>query len=281
MHPVLRIPLGGGVELGAYSSLYLLAWVVAPLVAAWFARRAGFSFGRAVVVYGGALAAGVVGARLLDLFVAWRFYAEDPGRIWGLTFQGFSLYGGLVLATFVGIALGRLQRLDVWHLADSAVPGLVVGIVLMRVGCFMRGCCFGVECNLPWGVSFPFGSPAWELQLARGHLGLVQALGGAAALPVHPTQLYEMAAAVVLGAVIFAIVRKGAPAGVPFLLFAAGFTAFRMANGFLRERQEVITAPEWFYPLFYTALVAVIVVLIGRRFAAARSERHEGPGRYP
>lgn len=283
MDPVLNIPLpGGGLELGAYSTLYVLAWLTAPLLAALAARRAGLPLSRALVVYGVALAAGVVGARVLDLFVAWRFYADAPSRIWGLAFQGFSLYGGLVVATLTGIALARRLALDVWKLADAAVPALVLGVALMRTGCFLRGCCFGVECGeLPWGVTYPLGSPAWELQVANGRLGLIQALGGGSAAPVHPTQLYEIAAVVVMGLVALAVARRGAPTGVPFLLFAAGFTAFRLGNGFLRERQEVITAPEWFYPLFYTALIAVIVSLIGRRLAAHRVRREDELSRYP
>ena len=151
---LIRLTLGGSEHvLRAYGTFYALAFVLSPLLAAWVASRRGLGGRRALIVYAGALASGILGARALDLFVAGGLYAEDPSRIWGLSFTGFSLYGGLVLATLAAIALARALRQPVWRLADSAVPGLVLGLVLMRVGCFLNGCCFGRITDL---LVFPF-----------------------------------------------------------------------------------------------------------------------------
>jgi len=251
---------GREVVFGAYSTFYTLAWLLAPLVGAWVASRRGLPGRRVAALYYLALAAGVLGARAFDLGIAWRFYAEDPTRIWSLNFQGFSLYGGLLLATLTGIALARLWRLSVWALADSAVPALALGIVLMRTGCFLRGCCFGIESDLPWAVRFPMGSPAWAEQLLAGKTGIM-GFGGQV-LPVHPTQLYEMAGALLVAAVALLVMRRTRRDGPAFLTFAIGFTLVRLANGFLRARQSVITAPTWFYPAFYLLLVGVLIVLL-------------------
>lgn len=253
--------------LGSYSTFYTLAWLVAPVLAALVASRRGLPGRRVLALYVVALACGIAGARALDLVVAGAFYAQDPSRVWSPTFQGFSLYGGLVVATLIGITLARLWDLPVWRLADSAVPALVLGVVLMRTGCFLRGCCFGVETDLPWGVVFPVGSPAWELQIARGTSGILGFMG--AVEPVHPTQLYEIAAVLACGAVAWLAARRGAPEGVPFLAFAFGFTAFRWADHFLRARLDVVTAPAWFYPAFYaTVLVALTVLLVARAWGS-------------
>lgn len=262
MSPVLaRFAFAGReVVLGAYSTFYTLAWVLAPLAGAWFASRRGLSGRRVAALYYLALSAGILGARVFDLGIAWRFYAESPSRIWSMSFQGFSLYGGLVLATLTGIALARLWRLPVWVLADSAVPALALGVVLMRTGCFLRGCCFGIESDLPWAVRFPMGSPAWAQQLLSGKTGIM-GFGGAV-LPVHPTQLYEMGGALLIAAVALLVMRRVRRDGVGFLVFAIGFTLLRLGNGPLRARQSVITAPPWFYPAFYLSLVAVLSVLL-------------------
>lgn len=267
---LLEFTVGGiSAELRAYSTFYALAWLMGPLVAAWVASRRGLGPGRALAVYVPALAAGIMGARVLDLFVAWGFYADDPSRIWGLSFRGFSLYGGLVVATAGAILLARSLRLPVWRLADCAVPGLVVGIVLMRTGCFLNGCCFGTITDVPWGVVFPSGSPAWAYQLSSGAGGVLGTLLGHVK-PVHPTQLYEMAAALVLGAGSWWLTRRHTPDGVPFLSFALGFTVFRAANGLLRQRLDIITAPVWFYPAFYLVLAVVLTALIVRRVTSKR-----------
>ncbi len=200
MHPVLlSFHLGATeVTLRAYGTFYVLAFVVAVALGTLIAWRQGFAWRRALAVFAGALTAGVVGARLLDLVSNWSYYAEDISRIYALDFRGFSLYGGLVLALSTGLILARALHLPVWRLADSAVPALAVGIGLMRVGCFLNGCCFGTSTSLPWAITYPPGSSAWAQQLGTGEIGL---LGFAGTMrPVHPTQLYEIVAALLLGA---------------------------------------------------------------------------------
>ena len=270
MRPVLlQLTIGDTTfSLLAYSTFYTLAWIVAPLTGAWVAHLRGLPWRRALALYAIALATGIVGARVFDLFIAGDFYAEDPSRIWGLSFQGFSLYGGLLLATFSAIALARLWKLPLWRFADSAVPALVIGQVLMRTGCFLRGCCSGLPTDLPWGVTYPMGSPAWAQQMIDGTTGIFGFAGYVHA--VHPTQLYEMAGAVLFGAIAVWLMRRNAADGVPFLAYAIGFTFVRLGNGFLRVRQDVITAPAWFYPAFYLSLAAAMTGLIVWR---ARSDR--------
>jgi hypothetical protein len=46
---------------------------------------------------------------------------------------------------------------------------------------------------------------------------------------------------------------------------------FRLANGFLRVRQPVITAPEWFYPAFYGVLIVLLGGLLAVRAGSARA----------
>ena len=279
MHPVLaEFSIGGDVvlTLRAYSTFYALAWVAGPLVATLAARAAGLPWRRALGVYAVALVAGIVGARLLDFFVAWDFYAEDQARILALRFQGFSLYGGLALAALSALGLARFWRLPLWPLADSAVPGLVAGIVLMRTGCFLNGCCFGLPTDLPWGVTYPAGSIAWGEQLAHGTGGLISAMFGIVQ-PVHPTQIYEMLAVLLLGLLAWRLAQR-TPPGVPFLAFALGFTLFRLGNGVLRWRLSVISAPVWFYPAFYSALACALAALLLWRLQKRDGAVGDSPG---
>jgi phosphatidylglycerol:prolipoprotein diacylglycerol transferase len=265
MHPVLAIfHLGGAqITLRSYGTFMVLAWVVALALGTVVAWRRGLSWSRVLVTFVVALAAGVVGSRLLDVLVNWGYYAADHSRIYAFQFTGFSLYGGLLLGPLVAALLARAWRLPLWRLADSAVPALAAGIVLMRVGCFLNGCCFGRTTSLPWGVTFPPGSPAWAEQLVQGKAGLLGLLtGSAAVLPVHPTQLYELAAALVFGALAVWSMRKRHPEGVRFLGFALGFTLFRLGNDFLRVQLPTFILPGWFYPAFYLAICAVLTGLV-------------------
>ena len=282
MSPVLlRLDLGGTeFVLGSYSTFYALAWIAGLALGVAVAAWRGLPWRRVLAVYGLALAAGIVGARVFDLGIAGAFYAEDPSRIWRASFQGFSLYGGLAVASVVAIVLARVWRMPVWRLADSSVPGIALGVVLMRVGCFLRGCCFGVPSDVPWAVTYPPGSHAWTHQFLEGRTGILAAFGHVE--PVHPTQLYELLAAVLLAGLAVWLMRRSRVAdGAPFLAFALGFTLFRLGNGYLRVRQPVITAPEWFYPVFYVVVIVVLVALLVDRIrtggSRASGDAHAAP----
>jgi phosphatidylglycerol:prolipoprotein diacylglycerol transferase len=98
---------------------------------------------------------------------------------------GLTFYGGLLLALPGGIWFVRRRRLDIGRVTDIAAPCTMLGLGLGRVGCFFNGCCYGVPTASWTGVHFP------------GHLG-----------PVHPTQLYEAAGALLLAVALYVAMRR-------------------------------------------------------------------------
>ena len=275
MQPILaQLALGDwSLTLRAYSTFLVAAAIVALVLAVRGAGRVGVPRRRALAVYAAAIVAGVVGARLLDVAFHVDDYAQEPGAVAAVRAAGFALYGGLAAAVLlVTVAARRWIRPSsgsAWTLADSAVPAVAAGIVLLRIGCFLNGCCAGVATDLPWGVTFPVGSSVWTQQILDGQTGI---LGFAGAVdPVHPTQLYEIGAALVCAAAATVAARRGAPPGVPALVFAAAFLLFRAAD-------QVIRAPgpdapvSWVLPALYLAggCVAAAVLVRHSRERGAR-----------
>jgi phosphatidylglycerol:prolipoprotein diacylglycerol transferase len=110
---------------------------------------------------------------------------------------GLTYYGGLLGASGAAWWLLRRDRFPFWKAADMAGFAVPLGLAFGRMGCLMAGCCFGATCELPWALSFPPRSPASEAQFAAHEL----ASSHFASLPVHPTQIYESAASVIIAAV--------------------------------------------------------------------------------
>lgn len=273
MHPTLLDTdfAGLSLHLAAYSTMMVLAWIVALTAITVTAGRAGLPRFRVLLIYVGVLSAGVTGARLLHAATNLDLYRADPALLWSLDAAGFALYGGLVTGALTGLALALVIRLPVWRLADIGGVGLGLGIAIYRVGCFLQGCCYGRPTDLPWGVRFPPGSPAWARQMMEGDPsvsgdGLLSNILGAGAIPVnhpvHPTQLYELLAALAAVGLVALLWRRGTPQGVPFLGAALWFTAFRIVNAQIRWTPATLTAPSWFYPVFYAALMALFVCLL-------------------
>ncbi len=99
----------------------------------------------------------------------------------GLVVFGSMLAGGAALIVFI-----YKNKLPGLALADLIAPGVVLGVALGRVGCFLNGCCYGGISDLPWALCFPAGSPAYIDQGLRGEV-FVQGLmfqGSGADAPV-------------------------------------------------------------------------------------------------
>ena len=77
-----------------------------------------------------------------------------------------------------------------------------------------------------------------------------------------PTQLCELTAALVFDALATWLIRRRRPDGVPFLVFALGFTLFRLGNNFLRVQLPTFTLPVWFYPALYSVICAALIGLL-------------------
>ncbi len=131
-------------------------------------------------------AKGVCHPKTTDCFAWARFWAG------GLTY-----YGGFLGATAIAIPLLKRDKFPFWKAADYAAIGIPLGLAFGRMGCLLAGCCFGAECDLPWGLSFPAGSPASEAQ----HDAHLLASSRLVSLPVHPTQVYESVASLAISVV--------------------------------------------------------------------------------
>jgi phosphatidylglycerol:prolipoprotein diacylglycerol transferase len=105
-------------------------------------------------------------------------------------------YGGLLAALGVAIFLVRRYQLRIWTTADLFAPGIALGHVVGRLGCLMAGCCYGTPTTMPWAITFT--NP-----LAASNVGTP--LG----IPLHPTQLYDAGAELLILIVLLLTERRG------------------------------------------------------------------------
>jgi phosphatidylglycerol:prolipoprotein diacylglycerol transferase len=115
---------------------------------------------------------------------------------------GLAYYGGFIFAVGFAVYYTRKHKLPVGKVADLASPWIALGLALTRVGCFLNGCCYGKPSSVPWAVRFPMGSVVQRAQ-EDAH----QIARGAAALPVHPTQLYLAALNLLTFFVLYFVIR--------------------------------------------------------------------------
>lgn len=158
-------------------------------------------------------ARGVCHPKSSDCFAWAKFWAG------GLTY-----YGGFLGATACAVWLLRRDKFPFWKAADMAGFAIPMGLGFGRMGCLLAGCCFGAPTGLPWGLSFPPRSPASDAQAKLGLLHSAKTWSE----PVHPTQIYESALSLLVGAICLYVVlpRKRYDGHV----FAASLVLYALAR---------------------------------------------------
>jgi phosphatidylglycerol:prolipoprotein diacylglycerol transferase len=142
--------------------------------------------------------AALVGAKLLLLVVDFDHYRQAPSEILSLVRSAGVYYGGLILAVAVAFWYIARHKMPFWTTCDVFAPGIALGHVTGRLGCLAAGCCYGRPTDVPWAIVFT--NP-----LAAANVGTP--LG----IPLHPTQLYEAGAELLILVVLLATERRGRP----------------------------------------------------------------------
>jgi len=164
---------------------------------------------------------------------------------------------------------------------DLLAPFVLLGHAVGRIGCFMRGCCYGKVCHLPWAVRFPrhidatgyiVGSDAYLDHLSKGLI----ASDAKWSLPVHPTQLYSM---VVLTGMYFFLTwlyRRRSFDGEVFAVYLVMYGVWRFAVEFIRVEPRValgLTAWQWISLVLIVAGVTMAIVF--RRYQTTEPDHSE------
>jgi phosphatidylglycerol:prolipoprotein diacylglycerol transferase len=231
MLPVIGVP-SYAVMLAA---AVLFAVVVGP---AWAARLEGVEVRATRRAVLGLAAAALAGGRLHVVLNYWPHYAAHPATI-PMFWAGLHA-GGAIVALAIAIPLVvRRSGIPVGRFVDALVPTFGVGIVLGRIGCFLHGCCFGTLSRLPWAVSFPASSEAFQLHVQSGLI----AAGADRSAAVHPLQLYFAAVGLVVVLVGLWLHRRKAYDGQMALVALVLFSA---TSAWLEPfRAEVATRIYW------------------------------------
>jgi phosphatidylglycerol:prolipoprotein diacylglycerol transferase len=118
----------------------------------------------------------IVGSRIFYVGQHYESYLKDPLGVFKLWEGGLVFYGGVIGAVTATWLCVKAYKLAFWPLADILTPGVALGHAFGRIGCFLAGCCYGLETDVAWGVTFSDAASIAPTGVA-----------------LHPTQLYSAA----------------------------------------------------------------------------------------
>ncbi len=254
----------------AYFVLLLSGFLFATALGVLWARRVGQNPDVVVDLGLAMLLAGVAGGRILHVLADGYFWdyvhlCTDPSKVdlpvgeteclkriegawdaarkvchpqqdclgWAKFWAGgLTYYGGFLGASAAAWFLLKRDKFPFWKAADMAGFAVPMGLAFGRMGCLLAGCCFGAESNVPWAMSFPPRSAASEAQWKAHTLPWM----GMWSHSVHPTQVYESAASLLICAVCLLYVHpRKRYDGQVFVAFLALYAVARFVLEILRR----------------------------------------------
>ncbi len=202
-----------------------LAILLGTIVAIRLARQIDFDSDRIIDFVIILVVGGVVGARLFYVFVYEpERYLKEPLQIFAIWNGGLVYYGALIGGFLSGTWYVVKKGLPFWKLADVVSPSLALGYGIVRIGCFMNGCCYGRPTDSILGVVFPYieGSPHFD-DIAR-----------------YPTQLFSSLFGFLLFIFLLLLWKRKKFDGQVFLIFIILYAIGRSVVEYYRENLTVL-----------------------------------------
>jgi len=226
----------GRFTMNSYGAMLALAFISAGIVAHWQFRKRGVKPDFIYPLLIAAVIGGLLGAKIHYLII---HPEQFPGNL--LSGEGLVWFGGLfgAVAAVVVVTLVYKQRLAA--IMDAGAIAVAMGYVFGRMGCFLRGCCYGTPTDLPWGLAFPQGVPPTP----QG-------------VQVHPTQLYSSIASLAIFALLVWVVGPRFGREGPLMFAYAVLSGVeRFLVEFIRANQPMVwglTQQQW---------IAIAMIVVG------------------
>src|SRR5713101_8165046 len=249
------IPGLGEITIYTYGVLLAAAYLLGLKLAMVRAQARGLDAARVLDLGIYIIISALIGAKLLLIVTDFRTFQADPKELLTLARSGGVFYGGLILAVIVAVWYIRRAGLPLWTTCDAFAPGIALGHVVGRFGCLFAGCCYGRPTSAPWAITFTDSFAAVNVGTPLG-------------IPLHPTQLYEAGAELlILGALLLTERNRRPFAGRTFWLYMLLYAVSRFIIEFFRgdERGTVgMFSTSQFISIVLAPLAIVMLAYLSR-----------------
>lgn len=198
----------GGFPIESYPVMLFLALLVGGAIYLWQLKKDGIKSSNAFYIALFGIVGGTIGAKLPLIFMYWNELNSNADSL-NTILQGRTVVGGLIGGTVSIFIAKRIFNIKERMGNQLAIP-IAVGMAIGRIGCLLRGCCYGKETHLAWGIDF------------GDHILR------------HPTQIYEMIFDIAMVVYLYIRKRKGVKPGQLYSIFLNGYLSFRFLLEFIR-----------------------------------------------
>lgn len=241
MYPWLHL---GPYTVSTYSLLFLCAFIVGGIITYYEAKRQQRATEAILRVALGALAGGVIGAKLsMIIFLGPATFIKDLPYLWysGQAWTG-AFFGG-----YAGVLIVKRWNHIEYSTGDVFALALPLAQAIGRLGNLLGGDPFGLPSNLPWAIT--------QYGVRR-----------------QPAALYELLLDLALFAIILRLRDKMPRSGDLFKLYIVGYCSLRFLVDFTRADPHVL----WSFTmvqLFYAPTMVLFSWLLWISYRKSRQSK--------
>ncbi len=191
---------------------------------------------------------GWASSKLLYFFTIRKEILQDPSLLWKNLGNGWVVYGGIIGGVLSAVVYLKIKKLPVFQYVELCMPSVALAQGLGRMGCFLAGCCYGVETDLPIGITFSHSD------FAPNNVSLM------------PTQLMSSGYDLLLFLILLILVQKNARRGMVLgtytLVYSIGRFFIEFYRGDLARGTIGSLSTSQFISIF-TILAGALILILG------------------
>ena len=237
----------GSITIHGYGLMIAIGFMVALLVGTYRAKKKGLDPEVVSSIAMLAIVCGFLGAKVLYVIVEFDDFLKSPMSVIGS--EGFVVYGGIIAGALSAIIYCRIKKISFMSYFDLMMPSVAIAQGFGRMGCFLAGCCYGMETQSMLGVIFPEGSLA------------------PAGIKLLPTQLFSSAGDFLIAGILIWFSSKSRCKGDIGALYLLLYWIGRFAIEFLRNDERGIVgmlSTSQFISIFFV-IGSLVLFLINHR----------------
>lgn len=206
----------GPLTIHSYGLMIALGVLAAFFLAERRAKKQGLNSDAISSIVFWCVLGGIIGGKVLFWLTQIPAILADPSFLLHSLGDGFVIYGSILGGIATLLIYCRIHRMAALTYFDLLIPCVALAQGFGRIGCFLAGCCYGVEAHNALCVTFPADSFA------------------PSGIPLVPTQLISSALNFIHFGILSAFSKRKTADGQVVALYLMLYSAGRFALEFFR-----------------------------------------------
>lgn len=252
-----NLPTGfyiGSFEIRFYGLIIAIGLLSGALLAYHEAKRTGQKVDDYIDYTFFAVIGALLCARIYYVAFEWDYYSQHPKEIFDIRGGGIAIYGAVIGGAIALFIFSKVKKLKFFKMADTIIPGLLIGQIIGRWGNFFNREAFGGFTDNLLAMQLPLKDVAADTV----NSSMMVMVDGVQYVQVHPTFLYESVLNLIVLALVLVFRDKKKFYGETLCRYFIGYGIVRFFVEGLRTDQL-----QFGNGLAVSQILSIVLVVIG------------------